>query len=61
MAQAIPCQAFTNFFHFTVSGEQIKWSPIGKKIWLSIHPRNFGNHDHRSTRLFTHLSRLNSK
>jgi len=55
VVQVILCQAFTHFFHFTVVNI-IEQSPIAKKIWLSIHPRNFGNHV-----LSIHLSRLNSK
>ena len=43
VAQAILCQAFTHFFHFSLVNI-IEQSPIAKKIWLSIHPRNFGNH-----------------
>ena len=43
VAQAILCQAFTDFFHFTVVNV-IEWNPIAKKILLSIHLRNFGNH-----------------
>ena len=36
-------QAFTVLFHFTVVNI-IERNPIAKKILLSIHPRNFGNH-----------------
>ena len=36
-------QAFTVLFHFTVVNVT-EWNPMTKKISLSIHSRNFGNH-----------------